>query len=506
MAVLGLLLVAALRPGTPWQVLRRGVLGSGVTAGEVVHYGVGRSATVLLHEQRGGWRLTTNGLPESYIGAPWQRPARQGIAHWLKLLPFAARPDTRSLVVIGLGGGVTAEEVPRSAEEIHVVELETEVVAANQLVASRRRVDPLADPRLRVHLGDARGVLRLTGRRFDAIVSQPSHPWTSGAANLFSREFLELVRVRLTPDGVFVQWMGQTFVDEVLLRSLVATASEAFPHVELYHLQGSFLVMTSAAPLEVAATAGRALDAEPRLWARLGVLCPEDILAARVLDAAGSRRLAATGRPSTDFLNLFRTRSPKILKSPLKAAEVDRVLAPYAPQLEAGPEIDRLYLLRSMIRRGATDRARRLADTLPEPLTRATAIGLAKLAGDESAGELALREALSLAAGDSDPRAAEARHALLIARYRTAIRGGEPVTFAERFAGDPGAAVIAGWRLSGAGDHQGLRALAADRFAVGRAAWSRLAPGSGVPGPRGTGGHSCRPGNRFPGARTPSLR
>ncbi len=459
-ALAGLLVVATVRPGTPWQVLRRGALGlANVTPGEVVHYGVGRSATVLLHEQRAGWRLTTNGLPESFIGASWQRPAGQGVAHWLTLLPFAARPETRSLLVIGLGGGVTAEDVPRAAEEIHVVELEPEVVRANRLVAGRRRVDPLADPRLRLHVNDARGALRLTSRRFDAVVSQPSHPWTSGASHLFTREFLESVRERLTEGGVFVQWMGLPFVDEVLLRSLVATAAEVFPHVELYRTQGAFLVLASAAPLDVAATAGRALDDEPRLWARLGVLCPEDVLATRMIDSAGARHFAAEGRPSTDFLNLFRTRSPKILGKPLKAAEVDRILEAYDPLLETGSEVDRLYLVRSLIRRGEAGRARRLAETLPDPVARQTAVGLVKLATDASAGELELRDALSLAAGDSDPRASEALHALLIARYRPAIRRGEQVSFTSRFLADPAAAVIAGWRAAGAGDWHQLRGL-----------------------------------------------
>ena len=458
-ALAGLLTLVFIRPGEPWQVLRLGALRHRTTPGEVVHYGVGRSATVLLHEQRNGWRLTTNGLPESFIGAPWQRTAGQGVAHWLTLLPFAARPETRSVLVIGLGGGVTVEDVPRMAEEIHVAELEPEVVAANRLVAARRRVDPLADPRLRLHLGDARGALRLASRHFDAIVSQPSHPWTSGASHLFTREFLELVRERLTPEGVFVQWMALPFVDEVLLRSLVATAVKVFSHVELYNIQGALLVLAAPAAVDVEATAGRALDAEPRLWARLGILCPEDILAARVLDASGARRLAATGRPSTDFLNLFRTRSPKILGRPLKGATADRILAPYDPHLELDSDAERLYLARRLIRAGAHGRARRLAETWQDPVTRQTGIGLAKLAeGGGSAGELELREALNLAP-DGDPRASEALHALLLARYQQAIRDGEPVAFAERFPEDPGAAVIEGWRLSGAGDRGALQTL-----------------------------------------------
>jgi spermidine synthase len=53
----------------------------------------------------------------------------------------------------------------------------------------------------------------LADRRWDAIVSQPSHPWTAGASHLYTREFSALVHSRLSPGGVFVQWIGAAFVD-----------------------------------------------------------------------------------------------------------------------------------------------------------------------------------------------------------------------------------------------------------------------------------------------------
>ena len=68
-------------------------------------------------------------------------------------------------------------------------------------------------------------------QRFDAIISQPSHPWTAGASHLFTQEFFSLVRSRLHADGVFVQWMGLRFVNEALLRSLLATLLAVFPRI-----------------------------------------------------------------------------------------------------------------------------------------------------------------------------------------------------------------------------------------------------------------------------------
>src|SRR5439155_933095 len=97
---------------------------------------------------------------------------------------------------IGLGAGKTVEDVPPSIGSIDVVEREPEMVRANRVLAGRRLKDPLADPRVRLSLNDARSALLLTERHFDAVVSQPSHPWTAGASYLFTREFFTLVRDR----------------------------------------------------------------------------------------------------------------------------------------------------------------------------------------------------------------------------------------------------------------------------------------------------------------------
>ena len=78
-------------------------------------------------------------------------------------------------------------------------------------------------------MNDARGALRLTDRRYDAIVSQPSHPWTAGASHLYTREFMQLAHDHLNSGGVFVQWMNVIFMDEDLLRSLTATLLKRVP-------------------------------------------------------------------------------------------------------------------------------------------------------------------------------------------------------------------------------------------------------------------------------------
>src|SRR5262249_42604768 len=190
---------------------------------------------VLATDQHYAFALRSNGLPEAGITRPGPWRNRNPLTRWLTALPVLARPELRSLLLIGLGGGTAIEVVPPSVERIDAIQLEPEVLAAHRRVARERWRDPLADPRVHVHLNDARNALLLARRaRFDAIVSQPSHPWAGGAAHLYTREFFDLVKSRLAADGVFVQWIGLPFVDEALFRSLLATLSATLAHAEGY--------------------------------------------------------------------------------------------------------------------------------------------------------------------------------------------------------------------------------------------------------------------------------
>ena len=448
-AVLGLLFIAWRPPSTPWQVLRFSQLapaGNDPERAPVAHFAVGRSATVMLTEHPNYWSLTTNGLPESSISRPWGLPMRHIVARWLSLLPLAARPESKSMLVVGLGAGITIDNLPATLEEVHVVELEPEVIRANRLLADKRASDPLADPRLQLHVNDARGALRLTSKRFDAIVSQPSHPWTSGASNLYTREFLRLVNERLSPEGVFVQWMGLTFVDEQLLRSMVATALDVFPHVEVYRpIPNAVLLMASPAPLDLATNASRALASAPEQWATMGALHTEDLLAARSLDVEGARTFAHEAPLSSDRRNLFRSRGPTVLANPLRAMGADQLFARHEPLEPAGVE-EGLYLVRRLIRQNEPDRARRLAATLPDEEARQVGYALADRAmGRVGMAKRELQQALHI-----NRTSKHARNALL-ELSRPAFLRREPTPAPLRELSGAELALADGWRLEGAG-------------------------------------------------------
>ncbi|MCH2065448.1 MAG: fused MFS/spermidine synthase, partial [Roseibacillus sp.] len=240
-------------PGPPLELLTLSPGASRAVEGKaprLIHHAVGHSASVAVLGRQGSFLIRTNGLPEAQVFPRGGDKIAYTSIRWLPALPVVLRPESRSMLVVGFGGGTLLEAVPRPIDSIDVVELEAEVIRANRLIADHRAIDPFQDERIKVIVNDVRGALRLTDKRYDTIVSQPSHPWTAGASHLYTREFLELARDHLGEEGTFVQWLGAHFVDEDLLRSFCATMLAVFPHTQLYLIEDNFLFVGSGKSLE----------------------------------------------------------------------------------------------------------------------------------------------------------------------------------------------------------------------------------------------------------------
>jgi len=366
LAVAGALLVALmfLRIQPPWGILLSSLGAATQQTGPVVSYAVGRSATVLTVEQPHGFQLRTNGLTEAEILRRGERAAVDKASHWLGLLPVLARPDAKSLFSIGLGGGVAIEDLPSTLDRIDVVELEPRVVDANRGVGSQRRSDPLADPRVHVAENDARATLLLTNQRYDAIISQPSHPWSAGAAHLYTQDFFELVRSRLAEDGVFVQWIGSQFIDVELLGTLVATLRAVFPHVEVYSPipPWAILFLASEQPLDVEATAARAIAGSPASFIGVALQSETDVRIGRMMSDEGSRRFAEGAPVNTDDHNLLQVRSPRVLPNYVENQKaLLEALGRHDPLLRQLDLDEAGYVIRRLVRERQIDRALRVA-------------------------------------------------------------------------------------------------------------------------------------------------
>lgn len=181
-------------------------------------------------------------------------------------LPLLVTPNIRNALVVGFASGVSVGSMLQSPiESLECVELEPATVNASRFFEHVNN-RPLNDPRMRLIIDDARTYLRVTPTRYDVIVSEPSHPWVPGVANLFTQEFFELGRGRLTDDGVFAQWLQIYQMSTESLRSVLATYHKVFPHVLVFRVGGvakgkDLILLGSMKPLNLNLLPQRLQDA-----------------------------------------------------------------------------------------------------------------------------------------------------------------------------------------------------------------------------------------------------
>ncbi|MFZ5453758.1 MAG: fused MFS/spermidine synthase [Thermodesulfobacteriota bacterium] len=86
---------------------------------------------------------------------------------------------------------------------------------------------------VRALVNDGRNHILLTSKKYDIITVDPSPPITSaGTVNLYAREFFQLCKEHLTPEGVMCLWFPWGREDEV--KSLVKTFYEVFPITQVF--------------------------------------------------------------------------------------------------------------------------------------------------------------------------------------------------------------------------------------------------------------------------------
>jgi spermidine synthase len=277
-----------------------GVALGSVPAREVLFYRDGPSATVTVERSAGFVSLLVNGKVDAST-APADMPTQLMLGH----LPLLLHPEARTVLVIGLGSGITAGAVARHpVQRLDVVEIEPAVIEASRFFRVENG-DVLSDPRVRVVVGDARSFLLTAPTRYDVITSEPSNPWIGGIASLFSLEFFQLARRHLQPGGIMLQWIHAYNLLPQDLRTVVETFRTVFPATSVWQISaGDFLLLGRAdpAPLDLNAVKARyeTSPAIPRDLEGIGMRGWSGVLGYFVLGEGDTARYARGGDVNTD--------------------------------------------------------------------------------------------------------------------------------------------------------------------------------------------------------------
>jgi len=206
---------------------------NGSDAHRLIMYEEGPTSTVSVRKDGETFSMAINGrtnASDSVNDMPTQVMLGQ--------LPMLLAPRLNNGLIIGFATGVTVGAMLQSPiASVTCVELESATIKGSHFFEHVNH-QPLNDPRTKLIIDDARTYLRVTTTRYDVIVSEPSHPWVPGVANLFTREFFEMGRQRLSDQGVFVQWLQIYQLSTDSLRSVLATYHSVFPHVMVFRVGG----------------------------------------------------------------------------------------------------------------------------------------------------------------------------------------------------------------------------------------------------------------------------
>jgi spermidine synthase len=235
----------------PEERNRADILAFTVEPYDLLFYEEGLSSvvTVARSKETGNIWLANNGKVDASTSV--DMPTQVLVAH----LPFAFRPEPEDVMVIGLASGITAGSVVRHSapSRIDIIELEPAIIRASAEFNAHNN-QPLADPRVTLYANDGRNHTNLVApATYDLVVSEPSNPWQTGVSNLFTREYLELGKSRLTEGGVWSQWIQMYGMDTGDLRSLLGTFSDVYKHVLLFSTieDADLVLIGSDAPLEL---------------------------------------------------------------------------------------------------------------------------------------------------------------------------------------------------------------------------------------------------------------
>ena len=231
--VIGIALIAGLLarmvPPIPWLLVAYGrYSATWVGQNELVYVGEGVTASVAVTRTPTGVLNYHNAGKVQASSEPQDMRLQRMLGHITTLVP---KTPTKVLV-IGCGAGVTAGAVSIDpmVKDQTIAEIEPLVPRVVSTHFAEHNFNVVANPKVHVHLDDARHYLLTTHEKFDAVTSDPLDPWVKGAATLYTREFFNVVKEHLNPGGVVTLFVQLYESNEAAVKSEIATFLEAFPN------------------------------------------------------------------------------------------------------------------------------------------------------------------------------------------------------------------------------------------------------------------------------------
>jgi len=303
---LAIALVIALAPFDPRRMVA-GVYRTGIAQldprSEVTFLRDGKTASVAMYQQADGQRvIATNGKPDAALMMDPTKPPGPDEPTMIiaALLALSHNAEPRQIANIGFGSGLTSHVLASSTLPVEITNIEIEPAMVTAARGFGERVErAYLDPRSKIVFDDARAYFAGGAKTFDVIVSEPSNPWISGIAKLFSREFYEFIPRHLKPNGILVQWVQAYEISDQTLLSILAALDSRFADYRIY-LSNTLDLLIVASPDAQLPALNPAVFADASLRevaSRIGIENATDLSARLVANREMVRALLAVAQP-----------------------------------------------------------------------------------------------------------------------------------------------------------------------------------------------------------------
>ncbi|MGE4653354.1 MAG: fused MFS/spermidine synthase, partial [Myxococcota bacterium] len=162
----------------------------------------------------------------------------RGVVHKLLAhLPALLHPDPQRALVLGFGVGITSKAFAAHGLPVNdCVEISPGVIDAAPFFGDLNgQIIERGDESFRLFVADGRKLLRAGGEPYDIIAldANSGDLHNAGVGKLYTREFFELARDRLSPDGM-ISLYASTGFSPAEFAMVVRTFQQVFPHSSLW--------------------------------------------------------------------------------------------------------------------------------------------------------------------------------------------------------------------------------------------------------------------------------
>jgi tetratricopeptide (TPR) repeat protein len=146
--------------------------------------------------------------------------------------PLLLHENPKTVLVNAVGGGITLGAVTKHEVTVDAVDIVPDVRDAMTLF-EKENDNVVQRTNWRLIADDGRHFLKITPRRYDVITADATHPAAAESWVLYTQEYYQLVKSKLTEKGVFAQWLPLHNMAPADYMSALRTLRSVFPEALL---------------------------------------------------------------------------------------------------------------------------------------------------------------------------------------------------------------------------------------------------------------------------------